>query len=578
MYKIKIFLKSFLSLFAVMRLTGMTTKNPLSAVLLFVFIYVFSKLHSDKIESRIISGDIVLSSILSALFTLFTLSADYHIILGGLSSRLFCLIILILTAVGLFTIYYYLCLWLLQAVGALKFTHDGYSTALLPYIASAVCFVCWIPYFLFEYPAVMTPDSINQYAQVIGAYELSNHHSIIHTLIIGACYNAGLSLTGNVYVGIAFYTVLQMIFMAFVAGYVVRTLQKAKVKTLVIIISICFYALMPYNGAYVVTMWKDIPFAGFMTLFAAGLMRFLIRNSEDKLSVREYFTLLLPYIVSAFMICVLRTNGWYLFLVSLPFILVSYRKSLKLMIPVHVIILLLVLFIKYPVMQIYDIKQADFAESLSIPVQQIARVVTNGEPLSQSQYEFVSQIMDIEQVPSVYQEDVSDNIKNLIRQSGLEYLEAHKGEFMKNWLTIGLNHPKTYFDAYAAQTKGYWYPDVSCEVGLADGIYTNEFGLSWQPVIRGNILVKLKEITFKLPELIPLYGLMWSMGFMLWLILVIAALGLRNRNSKNALICLPFLLLTATLSAATPVANEFRYAYAIFYALPILLMSPFVRD
>ena len=78
--------------------------------------------------------------------------------------------------------------------------------------------------------------------------------------------------------------------------------------------------------------------------------------------------------------------------------------------------------------------------------------------------------------------------------------------------------------------------------------------------------------------MIPLYGLLWSMGFIFWLILLSAALSLRMGRPANALICLPFILLFATLCIATPVATEFRYAYAAFYALPLLILSPFVHD
>ena len=68
------------------------------------------------------------------------------------------------------------------------------------------------------------------------------------------------------------------------------------------------------------------------------------------------------------------------------------------------------------------------------------------------------------------------------------------------------------------------------------------------------------------------------MGFIFWLILLSAALSLRMGRPANALICLPFILLFATLCIATPVATEFRYAYAAFYALPLLILSPFVHD
>ncbi|MDE7200933.1 MAG: hypothetical protein K2O91_03290 [Lachnospiraceae bacterium] len=585
MYYLKIFVESFLSLFAIMRITRMSTKNPCSIILFLILLYVFTKLHSDHVEGRIIPGDMTLSTILSVLFSIFTLSAQYHAILGSTASLLFCAAILLFTGVGLLLIYYYLSIWFLQTASDLQLTGSGYSYAWIPFLTALVCLLCWLPYFLYEYPGVMTPDSINQYAQIIGAYELSNHHSIVHTALVGIFYNTGLSLTGDPHTGLALYTIAQMLFMAYVAGYVVCTLQKAEVVTPVLILTICFYALMPYNGAYAVTIWKDIPFAGCMTLFAAALMRFLLRGSFSsssdavpKLRISEYFTLLLPYVLSGIMLCLLRENGWYALVPSVPFILVTYRKWSKVMIPVHLILLIIVLFVKYPVMQVYEIPQADFVESLSIPIQQLARVVVNGEPLSESETVFLDQLMDLEQTVTTYQPDVSDNIKNLIRQKGNDYLESHKIDFFKMWLFIGISHPKAYLDAYVAQTNGFWYPDVNCEVGLSDGIYPNEFDLHWQPIIKGNMIIKIKEILFKLPDMIPLYGLLWSIGFILWNILLLAALSLHMGRPAGALVCLPFILLIATLCIATRNATEFRYAYAAFYALPLLVMSPFVSD
>lgn len=537
MYYLKIFVKSFLSLFAIMRVTGISTRSPYSVILFLLLLYVFAKLHSDHIEGRIIPGDMTISTLLSVLFSTFTLSAQYPMILDNLTSPLFCAAVLLFTGTGLFLIYYYLCIWFFQTASALTLTGSGYSYAWIPFLTAVICLLCWTPYFLYEYPGIMTPDSINQYAQVIGAYKLSNQHSVVHTALIGICYHIGLSLTGDPHTGLALYTIAQMVFMAFVAGYVVRTLQKANVIMPVLILTICFYALMPYHGICVVTIWKDIPFAGCMTLFAAALMRFLLRgsfaSSSDtipKLRPGEYVTLLLPYIVSGILLCLLRSNGWYAFVLSVPFILITYRKWWKIMLPVHLMILLLVLFVKYPVMHVYEIQQTDYAESLSLPVQQLAHVIADGESLPENEF------------------------------------------------TIGLRHPKAYFDAYVAQTKGYWYPDVNNETGLADGIPSNEYGLHSQPIIRGNIMIKIKELLFNLPDLIPLYGMLWSMGFILWGILLLAALSLRMGKPAGVLICLPFILLTVTLCIAAPAAAEFRYAYAAFYALPLLVLSPYVHN
>ena len=97
MYYLKIFVKTFLSLFAIMRVTGMSTKNPCSLILFLILLYVFAKLHSDRIESHILSGDMTLSVLVSVLFSSFTLAAAYQTILGGMSSGLFCAGILLLS-------------------------------------------------------------------------------------------------------------------------------------------------------------------------------------------------------------------------------------------------------------------------------------------------------------------------------------------------------------------------------------------------------------------------------------------------------------------------------------------------
>lgn len=584
MYYLRIFVKSFLSLFAIMQVTGMSTKNPFSIILFLILLYVFSKLHSNRVEGRIVPGDMTRSAILSVLFSLFTLSAQYPAILDSTADRYLGIGILLLTGTGLLVIYYYLSIWFLQAASDLQLTSSGYSYAWIPYLTVLLCLLCWLPYFLYEYPGVMTPDSMNQYEQVIGARGLSNHHPVVHTALIGIFYNLGVSLTGDAHFGLALYTIAQMFFMACVAGYVVRTLQKAEVITPVLVLTICFYALMPYNGAYAVAIRKDIPFAGCMTLFAAALMRFLLRGSfasspdaVPRLKVSEYFTLLIPYVLSGVLLSLLRANGWYALVLSVPLILITYRKWLKVMIPVHLILLVLVFFVKYPVMRVYEIPQDDFVESLSIPVQQIARVIANGEHLTESEAAFVGQLMDLEQVSALYQPDTAEAIQNLIRENGSDYLETHKGAFFQTWFSIGMEHPKAYFDACTALTSGCWYPDVNYDARPADGICPNESGLGWQPVISGDIISEIKEILFSLPGRVPLYGMLWSMGFILWLTLLLAALSLRLGKPASALVCLPFLLLAATLCTVTPAAG-FHHVYAAFYALPLLVMSPFVQE
>lgn len=576
MDKLKNFIKAFLTLFAVMRLMEISTTNPVSIILFIAIFYIYNKLSDSSLLIRLDSADNIISCILAVIFTGFTVAAKYSDILGGLTSGLFILIIMLVSFVGLFLLYYNFCMCILGLSDNIHIVSSMYAFSWLPYITFFGCLVAWLPYFLHAYPGTMTPDSINQYAQVIKAYELSNHHPVVHTLIIGFFYNIGMSLTGDVYFSLALYTIFQMVFMAFAAGFTVRTLQKAGINTAFCIITACFYAFMPYNGAYVTTIWKDILFAGNVTVFTASVLGFLIRDKEQKFTISEYFTLVIPYTVSGIFVCLLRSNGWYAFLITLPFLLFTFRHSLKKMIPIHIVILAIVIFIKYPCMEVYEIKQPDFVESLSIPVQQIARVISNGEALTDSQYSKLSCYINIDKITETYTTSVSDGIKNLIRESGNEYLETHKTDFLSLWFSIGSDHPKAYFDAFVDQTVGYWYPDVYYTVGLDEGIYPNEFGLSWQPVLKGSIIIKLKEIMFKLQEIIPLYGLLWSMGMIFWTILVTVAISLHRKRPANVLIAIPAIAIVITLCMATPVATEFRYSYALFYSLPLYIAAAFI--
>lgn len=584
MYRLKIFISSFLSLFAIMRLTGISTRSPVSIVIFIALLYVFSQLNSESTQSRIETKDPLIAAIISLVLCTLTLMAKYEAVLNGLTSTLFCVIVLLFTWFGFFLVYFYLAVWLLQSAGRLNITQSTYSSAWLSPIAVISCILGQLFYFLHEYPGIMTPDSINQYAQAVGIYELSNHHPVVHTAIIALFYNIGLSITGDIYFGLALYVLVQMLFMALTAGYVVKTMQKANIITPVIVITVLFYALMPYNGIYAVTIWKDIPFAGCATIFAAALARFILRGNAsisservERLRISEYFSIVLPYALSGIMLCLLRANGLYAFLASLPFILFVYRKSWRAMLPLNAVILLTALFIRYPVMHVYDIGQADFAESISIPIQQITRVIALNEGLNGEQLEFVENIMDVEKAAQIYQPDVSDNIKKLIRENGIDYLESHKGEFFRNWFSIGLSHPKAYLDAFVMQTSGYWYPDTAYDVGLADGIFPNDFGLVRQPLLSGSAVVKVREILFKLQDLIPLYGALWSMGFMFWTLICTIGVSLRSGRAANSVIMLPVLFIMLTLIIAAPVATEFRYAYALFYGMPLFLTAPFIK-
>ncbi|MCR4787433.1 MAG: hypothetical protein K5888_02500, partial [Lachnospiraceae bacterium] len=82
----------------------------------------------------------------------------------------------------------------------------------------ALCLIFFLPYFLYQFPGIMTPDSIVQYEQVLHIKPYSNHHPWVHTLMLEFFYDIGYAFTRNPNISASFYTVAQMVFMAWSAS------------------------------------------------------------------------------------------------------------------------------------------------------------------------------------------------------------------------------------------------------------------------------------------------------------------------------------------------------------------------
>ena len=82
-------------------------------------------------------------------------------------------------------------------------------------IAFLIIFLAWLPYFLNYYPGELSPDSMVQIYQSIFGTQLTNHHPVLHTLLIAIPLNIGQAL-GSYTVGVAVFSILQKFFMLFI--------------------------------------------------------------------------------------------------------------------------------------------------------------------------------------------------------------------------------------------------------------------------------------------------------------------------------------------------------------------------
>lgn len=432
----------------------------------------------------------------------------------------------------------------------------------------------WLPYFLDRFPGDVTYDSNWQLLQATGAVSLSNHHPIACTMMIKLFYNLGLALfNGNQTLAVATYSVIQAILLSASFAYLISTLYRFKVRLPVIAAILAFYTLVPYNAIYSVTMWKDIWFGGIVVVLCTTVYRF-IRFYDDGSGRQPIFELIMFFIFGVGM-CLFRSNGLYAFILFVPFAIITFFKKNPAVPILAVLVIPLVLIIKGPIYNSMNVEPPDTIEALSIPAQHIARAIKDGAELTDEQYELLSNVVNVKRIPKVYKPHISDPVKDLVRATNnQEYIEKHKSEFLKLWIDLGKENPKSYLLAQIDQTYGYWYPDVQYWV-CATRMNTGGFEFEKDMKVSENIDKVLTNITESYKK-IPYYGLVWSIGMATWISLFSFGLCFVKKKLSYCTVYIPIIGILATLMIATPVYAEFRYAYSVFTTLPLLFVIPHI--
>ena len=563
-------IQSFFITFALCNIGNVSVGNIvpfLLYLLLNIGLNEVNKLENKNVRPK---GFDLVTAGLSGIFTLCYMAAEHKNLTGDFDNHMFRLGFVAATTIGLFFLFRKGIRVLMLCMGRVVPRREPVRLNRKKLVMIfAGLLLCWLPWFLYLYPAVMTPDSISQFSQAVGAKAYSNHHPVIHTLLIKACYQIGFGITGNVYAGIAFYTAVQMCVLAGIETACLAILAKRGCPKGMLMLWFLFWGLVPYNGIYAVTMWKDMLFSAFVLLYVLLLLLLL---EAERISVKEHGKLLALAAVTGWLVCLFRSNGLYVYLFMVPFVLLVFRKNIRIMGTLQLLVLLMVFVIKGPVFEAMNVSEPHLTESLSIPLQQVARVVTEGRELTEEETELICQVVDISFIPEYYDPGISDPIKALVLYNNADYLEEHKGAFLKLWIQLGIKYPEDYIEAFIDQTKGYWFPEVA---GLRtfEGISENELGLSWPKIWHslGMIPIKISEIVLKLTDLVPVYGMLWSIGAFTWAMLFLAGYQLLYGERKYLLLYLPFIGTILTLLIATPVSSDLRYAYPVFLGMPFMI-------
>ena len=423
------------------------------------------------------------------------------------------------------------------------------------FIITIIGFILYIPYLLEYYPGITTFDTYTQLNQILGNSVYSNHHPVIHTLIIKLFYSIGYGLSKSENIGILCFTIFQMLFVSFTFSNVLYSLYKNNIKKIYLILLFIFYYLVPYNALYSISTYKDVLFSCIALLF----ILFLYNNKDNKLSLLKIIELILLTIFT----CILRTNG--IIGVCLLLIILLIKKH-KIFIKYIGIGLILSFVFNILLINIFNVEKVESIESFAIPIQNISYVIKNEGNISEDELKILNELVDIEKVKEVYDVDYVDPVKNIINS---DYLNSNKINFVKLWMSIGVKNINMYIKSYVYQTSGYWYHNYGVNtIPITDnyddlGIVHKSYNLRVVSKIL-NILIYLNR---------GVQHVLWSNALSIYMILY--SLYYLIRKKKYDIYIYPILFIWLTLLMATPVGYEFRYQYSVFISFPFILMTIF---
>ena len=343
--------------------------------------------------------------------------------------------------------------------------------------------------FLVANPGIVTNDSLAQINNILTG-EYSNHHPVFNTMVIKLFIDIAFMLGMNINVGILFFCIFQSLFMSLIYAYCVETMCEMRMNKAVLTVVTIFYALVPYNFVYSVTLTKDTMFAGFALILVISLFRIRERLGGKIISMILLFVSSVGFILS-------RTNGYYAYIVFLVILLLVKSNRKKETVCIALSAFAIAVILRGPVLDSLNVVQPDTAESLSIPLQQIGRYVKDGRTLSDSERVYLNTIMDVDRIPDEYEDWISDPMKNLVRDAGgNSVIEADRAEFIKIWISLGMKSPELYMDAWVDMTRAYYNSSYSNGSIYFIGVIENDLGIDTN--VRSeelkNIVVKCDSI------------------------------------------------------------------------------------
>lgn len=310
-------------------------------------------------------------------------------------------------------------------------------------------FLCWLPYFILLYPGYVNPDAAWQIGQIYSG-KFNTHHPVFTTLymfFIPLYYK----LSHNGILTLSLYIIFfQMLLLSFVYAYVINKLNNIYVvnKNIVIFL-ILFAAFYPANPIVSITIEKGILFTIMFVLFLIKIIE--VVENRELLKNKKY---MIQLIITGAILCLTRNNVIYGLLFIFPIMLLFAKKYRKYIFLSFAGIFIGYILLNTALIKITSASKGQFRESMSMPIQQIARVYKyHKNTLNKDEIKFIDSMMSKKERINNYHPKISDPVKGNADSSFFK-----TKEFISGYMKLGIKYPGTYLNSFLIMSSALLHP------------------------------------------------------------------------------------------------------------------------
>lgn len=451
--------------------------------------------------------------------------------------------------------------------------------------------IAFIPYFVISYPSIFMGDTRTQIRQAFSELKIAmgymspkyllsdevyinQHHPVAHTLLMHCCILLGDALMQSFNAGIFMYSLLQsIIFLAALAYSISFLLREGIITYSYSFFAVIYCVIHPLLRNYMFLATKDTIYAASFTLLILFLFGILL-GKQGKSAI-------IGIILSGTGMLLFRNESRYILLLS--FLLISIvnktnRKIALVLLGYFTLFTGLMFYVLFPILKF---SPGSKREMLSVPFQQTARYVSfHADEVTEEEKDAINRVLNYDKLVENYNPDLSDDVKATYKE------EASKNDlfnYFRIWGKMFLKHPGTYIQATMNNYYQYFYPGdvrfLRFTYSWSETCFENtnkDIELLGKQFSYPKSTMKIRQFsdTFydKLSSF-PLISLMMTPASYNWLLIIMFAYGIKNRQRRSTVCVLLVIPILVMLICILGPCNGYygRYSYPIVVLMPLLI-------